>query len=252
MLLTLPFCRSRFFTYAFGLVQYTLIYLILFPARTFAQLSNGTKNFTIALDSPQIIFTPFLCNQTTSQSTPELCRGGWVTRRENGQLMVSTTGPDPATGEIIPQMFFQFRASALYLLTSSTSNAQANITVTTNGTTISALFDSSLGAASILNLIQPSITTFALTFMPNDTPQEFTLTSAIITIPNNTINHPTPSNHDPPTILLATNLHPSTNAHARYPPTPPSSTNPNYHRVVETIQRRSCSGRNDWSRVRFD
>lgn len=83
-----------------------------------------------------------------------------------------------------------YLASALYLFTSPTSNAQANITVTTNGTTISAIFDSSLGSASILNLVQPSISTFALTFLPNDTPRELVLTSMIITIPNATYVYP--------------------------------------------------------------
>lgn len=37
-----------------------------------------------------------------------------VTKLVDGRPLISTAGPDPATGQIIPQMFFQFRGTHLF------------------------------------------------------------------------------------------------------------------------------------------
>ncbi|KXN91103.1 hypothetical protein AN958_02878 [Leucoagaricus sp. SymC.cos] len=166
---------------------FLLAVILLLPRRTLAQVQNQTRNVTIPLDSSQIIYTPFLCDRNTTLSNPNQCNGGWSTRGVGDESIISTKGPDIAAGEVIPQMFLQFRGSALYLFTSKSSNARANITITNNGTTIAAVFESTLGLASILGLEASTATTFALTFLPTNTAQELDLTSLIITISNDAL-----------------------------------------------------------------
>ncbi|KAJ3562570.1 hypothetical protein NP233_g9488 [Leucocoprinus birnbaumii] len=170
-------------------------------------------------DSSEIIYTPFLCGRNVTISTPTQCSGGWLTRQVGGNTSVSTTGPNATAGEVIPQMFFQFRGSALYLNTTEASNAQANITVTTNGTTISAVFDSRLGSASILNLVSSTVTTFALTFMPSNGTTSLELTSLILTVPNGTLTTTLP-------ILPSLTLPPSSSPPIFTPAPTPTSTFP--------------------------
>ena len=125
---------------------------------------------------------------------------------------VFTSGPDPASQSIIPQLFFQFRgqkstleahfstffcwppmlsyecnvlASALYILTSPLSNATVNITVSANGVAISNLFNSTIGSASVVSLPQNSTTTLSATFVPALSPTLFGVQALLITVPAN-------------------------------------------------------------------
>ncbi|KIK05732.1 hypothetical protein K443DRAFT_3723 [Laccaria amethystina LaAM-08-1] len=171
-------------------------------------------NVSISITSPQIVYTPFLCNGSTAVDDPS-CAGAWQTSNATGGS-VFTSGPDPASQSLVPQLFFQFRASALYIFTSPLSNATVNVTVSANGVAISNLFNSTIGSASVVSLPQDSTTTFSATFIPALSPTVFGVQALLITVPANATS----------TSFLPTFSAPPANALPSFIPPPPPNPSP--------------------------
>ncbi|TFK39675.1 hypothetical protein BDQ12DRAFT_704659 [Crucibulum laeve] len=132
-------------------------------------VTGFSLNVSLPLNSAQITYTPFLCNASTVIEDPNGCIGAWQIINSSTTSLVSTTGPNLNQGStsLIPQIFLNIRATALFLTTSPSSVALVNITVSTPRTAVSALFDSSLGSASILDLDNGEVTTVVLSYVDN-------------------------------------------------------------------------------------
>ncbi|KAF8238177.1 hypothetical protein L208DRAFT_363234 [Tricholoma matsutake] len=159
--------------------------IILLVLLSLVAIANATQswfpdyyNVTIPNTSSQVVYTPSLCNSSIA-----ICSGAWQILDLNGTTVVSTNGPDPAQGSIIPQMFFQARARDIYIYPFNLSNATANITVTTNQSSISTNFNSSVGVIAILNLLESQTTVVALTFVPSFSASRLDIGSLILTVP---------------------------------------------------------------------
>jgi len=168
-----------------------------------AGVANGQqfRNLSIPVNSPQIVYTPFVCNATTVKVNPQSCAGAWQLSEDNSTI--STTGPSSTPNHIIPQLFFQFRAFNLFLSTSSTSNATVNITASSNGVALSTVFNTTLRSATIVNLQLEDVSQLTITFLPSNTPTIFELEAINITaVENGTITSILPSQTLPPSIEL--------------------------------------------------
>jgi len=164
------------------------------------QTRADQHNVTLPMTSPQIRYTPFLCNG----SYPSPCHGAWQSWHRLDTSVISTDGPDPQTGGIIPQMFVSFQASAAYLIMGPSSNATTNLTISASGTTLSLQFNSSVQEVAAVNLIENAITTLAVTFIPGNMYARLDIESVIITV-NSTASAsflptiPLPPSSSPPT-----------------------------------------------------
>ncbi|RDB18528.1 hypothetical protein Hypma_000235 [Hypsizygus marmoreus] len=148
---------------------------------------SNKRNITIPSTSAQIVYTPFVCNASTALTNPR-CDGAWQIIDLHKQTFVSTNGPAPASANIIPQMFLRFRASALYLSTSALSNSTTNITVSNNGTSTAAVFNSSVGVIAVINLPEAETTTVAITYIPDADapfPSRLDIGSLMLTVSDN-------------------------------------------------------------------
>ncbi|KAJ6581096.1 hypothetical protein B0H19DRAFT_929128 [Mycena capillaripes] len=169
-------------------------------------------NVSISNTAPQIVYTPFLCNNATLISDPD-CSGAWNVSRIAGIQTVSTTGPAPNGADIVPQMFMAFRASALYMSTSAISNASANFTVSSPSTSTSHVVDSALGLIAIVNLTESELTTLTITFIPGQNLSQFDIGSILVTVtdPDSTSSF-LPTMTLPPSMTLPTFIPATTSA----------------------------------------
>jgi len=161
------------------------------------------QNITILNTSPQIDYSPFLCNVTGSDSFDPSCLGGWQVLTLGGETIVTTEGPGPQGANIVPQMFLEFQAAALFFTTSSSSNATINITVTAGSTSIATSANSSVGVAAILNLPESETTTLTVTFSPGQIPSHLDIGNFKLEVTANSSPSsflPTPTL--PPTVSL--------------------------------------------------
>ncbi|GLB41581.1 hypothetical protein LshimejAT787_1001810 [Lyophyllum shimeji] len=158
-------------------------FLLLLSLAEWTQAQSILHNVTVTSTTPQIVYTPFVCGPSAA-NTDEQCSGAWRVLDLNGTTLVSTSGPAPDSSNtsIIPQMFFQFRASALHLSTSSLSNATTNITVSNNGTIIAKVFNSSVGMVAVLNLRESEISTVAVTFIPDAFPARLDIGNLVLSV----------------------------------------------------------------------
>ncbi|KAJ7282020.1 hypothetical protein C8J57DRAFT_1299194 [Mycena rebaudengoi] len=148
----------------------------------------GPVNVTIPNTSPQIVYTPFICNTTTIPSNPE-CKGAW--------------------------------ASALYVTTSTSSNASANFTVASPSISLSSVVDTSAGLIAIINLVESELTTLTITFIPGESNSQLELGSMLMTVTNATATSSfLPTMTLPPSMSLPTFIIHSTSSSPS-----PSSTN---------------------------
>uniref|UniRef100_A0A8H7XUJ2 Mid2 domain-containing protein n=2 Tax=Psilocybe cubensis TaxID=181762 RepID=A0A8H7XUJ2_PSICU len=185
--------------------RFLLLLLVLNVARP--ALSQELQNLSIPLTSPQIIYTPFLCNATTVSNNPQGCAGAWQLSNSTdpASTVVSTFGPASVSSNIIPQLFFQFSAFSLGITTLPSSNATVNVTMSSNGIVVSSLFNSSLGSLAVINLPDNSISQFTINFIPSSTPTRFDLQSLVIAVPADAvITSFLPSQSLPPSIALPT------------------------------------------------
>lgn len=159
--------------------------LILHIILYFINGANGAdpqvQNILIPITTPQIIYTPFVCNATVDS---QLCSGAW--HLSSSKDSIFTTGPTAASGSFLPQLFADFReVSRLTMNAIPSSNATVNITLSGGGIQISNLFDSSLGTVTVVNLPQDQTTHLTVTFVPSAGPTVFGLESFVITVPQN-------------------------------------------------------------------
>ncbi|KJA28216.1 hypothetical protein HYPSUDRAFT_809084 [Hypholoma sublateritium FD-334 SS-4] len=168
-------------------------------------LPSGTSgqfvNLSIPITSTQLVYTPFVCNSTVAQANPQSCSGAW--RLSADEASVATTGPSPNSSNIVPQLFFQFQATDLFLTTLPSSNATVNLTASSNGTSVSTLFNTTLGMAAIVNLPENVVSQLTITFIPSNVSTQFVLQGIAITTPQNgTITSILPTQTLPPSISL--------------------------------------------------
>ncbi|EGN96901.1 hypothetical protein SERLA73DRAFT_140747, partial [Serpula lacrymans var. lacrymans S7.3] len=103
------------------------VFLVLLVLNTSIALVFAQQNVTLQSTAPQIVYSPSLCSNSTTGS----CVSAWQVLNDiPGTSVVSTTGPVPQAGNIIPQMFLSFIGSAAYIYTSSLSTAIINVTLT--------------------------------------------------------------------------------------------------------------------------
>ncbi|EAU90651.2 hypothetical protein CC1G_09891 [Coprinopsis cinerea okayama7 len=155
-----------------------LVWIALCPSSTVAQTSPTHRNVTVPLFSDQIVYTPFLCDAAEMLENPEACAGAWFSTNvpDIPFPVVTSLGQNSSTGDIIPQMFFRFRASTLYLTFVPGFNASVNLTLSaTNNAEITTTVQSSIGLATVVNIPEDLITTLALTVLPSSTPVQFGL-----------------------------------------------------------------------------
>ncbi|KAJ7582201.1 hypothetical protein C8J56DRAFT_245022 [Mycena floridula] len=164
----------------------------------------GSSNVSISNTSPQIRYTPFLCPTTT-----ETCDGAWRVTDVDGASVVSTNGPSDAENDIIPQMFFSFKASTIFVQTSSLSNATVNLTVFAGNVAVTAVIDSSLRNFTVVQLPEDEVTTLSLTFIAG-APSRLDIGDIIITVSDPTASSSfLPTQTLPPSIILPSFVPPS-------------------------------------------
>ncbi|KAJ7576253.1 hypothetical protein C8J56DRAFT_800330 [Mycena floridula] len=134
---------------------FTICYICLCEAQ-----AGSSNNVSISNTSPQIRYTPFLC-----PTTAETCDGAWRVTDVDGASVVSTNGPTDAENDILPQMFFSFRASTIFVQTSSLSNATVNLTIFAGNVGVTAVINSSLGNFTVVQLPEDEVATLSLTFI---------------------------------------------------------------------------------------
>ncbi|KAG7444031.1 uncharacterized protein BT62DRAFT_310395 [Guyanagaster necrorhizus] len=118
-------------------------------------------NVSIPNNSSEIVYTPFLCDSEGGGD----CKGGWQALDVNGTTVMSTDGLDEDGPAIIPQMFLQIYAAALFITTSPQSNATINITVSAGNRSIEQQFPPPLSTITVVDLIEDELTTFSITFI---------------------------------------------------------------------------------------
>ncbi|KAJ6561149.1 hypothetical protein DFH09DRAFT_1316266 [Mycena vulgaris] len=160
---------------------WTWTWLWLLIATLSAAQAAGSVNVSVSNTSPQIVYTPFICNASSIINDPD-CRGAWNVSNVAGIPTVSTGGPDPEGANIVPQMFLAFRASALYMSTSVTSNATANFTVSSLSNSVTKMVDSTAGLVAIVNLVESELTTLVITFIPGRNASQLDIGSILMTV----------------------------------------------------------------------
>jgi len=141
--------------------------------------AQNLQNLSIPITSPQIIYTPFVCNSSLDGTESELCSGAWHLSDNS----ISTTGPNSSSKVL--QMFLQVQASRITMTTLPTSVASVNITLSGGGLQISRVFKSSLGSLSVVNLPQNQTTHLVITYISSEAPALFAVESFYITVPEN-------------------------------------------------------------------
>ncbi|KAJ3755819.1 hypothetical protein EV360DRAFT_49055 [Lentinula raphanica] len=197
-----------------------------------AQQGGSLQNISIANTSPQIDYTPFLCNVTDSGSFSAACSGGWQVLTLGGQTVVSTEGAGSQGANVIPQMFLQF-PSALYFTTSASSNATFQIAVSAGSVSISASANSSIGEAAIVNLPENETTTLSLTFTPGQLPSRLDVGNITISVTNNSsISSILPTPTLPPSVSLPSFVSSTATASSTSSPSSTSSSQSSNHKQL--------------------
>jgi len=142
-------------------------FLVLSVVR-FEVIRAQSQNTTIESTAPQIVWSPPLCDSSLVGGN---CSSPWqLSDDASGAVVTSTNGPDPATEDIVPQMFLAFQGSAIYVRTSSLSTAQANVTIsssTLKPLNLGAEFNSSSGWITAVGLPDDRPLTLGITYVPD-------------------------------------------------------------------------------------
>ncbi|KAK7038736.1 hypothetical protein VNI00_010621 [Paramarasmius palmivorus] len=122
-----------------------------------------SRNVSIPTTSPDISYSPFLCNVTVPDCSGD---GGWrAIQGADGSTVVSTNGPSEGGANLVPQMFLEFRARSIFITLSPSSNALMNVTIITGQTILSRAGNSSIGSFAVFNLDETNSTTLSITFL---------------------------------------------------------------------------------------
>ncbi|KAI6023794.1 hypothetical protein BKA83DRAFT_344056 [Pisolithus microcarpus] len=140
---------------------------------------------TLASTDPGIIYNPSLCPSSNATSD---CVSPWqlVNDSSVSTTAISTSGPIPQAGNVIPQMFLTFQASSLYLYASPLSNATVNFTLTAepSDTSITSMVNTSIGVINAVGLPPTQMTTLGITYIPGDLPTRFDVVSITLVVAN--------------------------------------------------------------------
>ncbi|KAH9941969.1 hypothetical protein B0H21DRAFT_696664 [Amylocystis lapponica] len=129
-------------------------------------LAAAQLNVTLLDTAPEITFSPPACSDTLQSAN---CPSAWQiipSPDDAGSTIASTSGPTNGSGQLIPQFFLAFRGIALYIQTSNSSNATANVTLTTSDpmSAITTEVDTGIvGPIAIVDLPEDRVTTLAVT-----------------------------------------------------------------------------------------
>ncbi|KAF8840397.1 hypothetical protein BDN67DRAFT_968586 [Paxillus ammoniavirescens] len=180
-----------------------LSFLGILTLRAFAQ-----ENVVLSSTNPDIIYNPPLCSPSSIITG---CVSPWQVSNDTqtGTITVFTNGPIPEAGNVIPQMFLSFRASMLYLRTSSLANATINFTLTAEpgDISITSQLNTSIRLVEVVNLPETQTTTLGITFLVEDVPTRFDVESVTLSVANASATSsflPSPSlpfSSSPPTLV---------------------------------------------------
>ncbi|KAG6334894.1 hypothetical protein ID866_4188, partial [Astraeus odoratus] len=108
--------------------------------------------------------------------------------------VVSTSGPIPQAGDVIPQMFITFQgndnvpflSSDIYIRTSTLSNATVNFTLTAEPSDVSVTksVNTTVNIIMAVGLPDTQMTTLGVTFIPGDSPSRFDLEWITLVVAN--------------------------------------------------------------------
>ncbi|TBU42644.1 hypothetical protein BD309DRAFT_962476 [Dichomitus squalens] len=146
------------------IVSFVLLHLI--------SSARADVNITLADTASQITFSPPACGLTLSSAGTGNCNSSWRIVTSNvsssGTLTI-TSGPNNASGGLVPQLFLSVRALSLSIKTSNDSTAIVNISVSTSTPVVSVTsqINSSIQPIEIIGLVEDRLTTLALTFQPS-------------------------------------------------------------------------------------
>ncbi|KAF7317801.1 hypothetical protein MKEN_00868000 [Mycena kentingensis (nom. inval.)] len=183
--------------------------------------AGAATNISIANSSPQIVFTPFVCEDASALASDPECSGAWNATNIAGRPTIRTRGPALGGSNIVPQMFMVFRASALYLSTSVESTAIANFTVSSKTGTATQIVDTSAGLVAIINLDESVLTSLVVTFVPGTNASVLDIGSILLTVSDSTATSSfLPTMTLPPSMSLPTFVLPTTSAGASSTSTP--------------------------------
>ncbi|KAI5833168.1 hypothetical protein K523DRAFT_324714 [Schizophyllum commune Tattone D] len=129
---------------------------------TIARFVLGVQeDVIISLTSSAIVYVPFLCDAGDD------CDGGWQrATTETGAMVITANGSSEDALDIVPQVFMQFRASALHLATSAFSTADVEVAVSQDNSSISQNVTSRTGLITVIGLNSTALTTLSLTYVP--------------------------------------------------------------------------------------
>ncbi|KAI6112934.1 hypothetical protein F5141DRAFT_1110483 [Pisolithus sp. B1] len=146
---------------------------------------RAQQTVTLSSTDPDIIYNPPLC---PSSDVTSGCTSPWqlVNDPSVSTTVISTSGPIPQAGNVIPQMFLTFRASSLYLYPSPLSNATVNFTLTAepSDTSITSMVNTSIRIIMAVGLPLTQMTTLGVTYIPGDLPTRFDVESIILVVAN--------------------------------------------------------------------
>ncbi|OBZ73847.1 hypothetical protein A0H81_06457 [Grifola frondosa] len=165
-------------------------------------------NVTVDNTDPHITYIPPACNVTLNPASTAACTSSWQILRSanaSGGSITSTSGPTVGGGDLIPQLFLTVRALSLFINTSSSSTAIANISLSTSDPVISitTLVNTSVGVISAIGLHEDEDTTLAITFVVTDQPTRLDIDSITIEASDNNTT-PVVSPSLPPSASLPT------------------------------------------------
>ncbi|KAI6149626.1 hypothetical protein BKA82DRAFT_1006349 [Pisolithus tinctorius] len=139
----------------------------------------------LSSNDSDIIYNPPLCSSSDVVSG---CISPWQLLNDSSAstTVISTSGPIPQAGNVIPQMFLTFRASSLYLYPSPLSNATVNFTLTAepSDTSITSMVNTSINIITAVGLPLTQATTLGITFIPGDLPTRFDVESITLVVAN--------------------------------------------------------------------
>ncbi|KAI6164507.1 hypothetical protein EDD17DRAFT_1474363 [Pisolithus thermaeus] len=171
--------------------------LVLSLCLSAALISRTRAQQTVTLSStdPDIIYNPPLC---PSSDVTSGCTSPWqlVNDPSVSTTVISTSGPIPQAGNVIPQMFLTFQgntslplcisSSSLYLYPSPLSNATVNFTLTAepSDTSITSMVNTSISIIMAVGLPLTQMTTLGVTYIPGDLPTRFDVESITLVVAN--------------------------------------------------------------------
>ncbi|OJT13501.1 hypothetical protein TRAPUB_9966 [Trametes pubescens] len=160
-------------------------------------LVRADVNITLEDTASQIIYSPSACGLTLSsagtetETETENCDSAWrivATQDASGGTLTTTSGPTDGSGGLVPQIFLSVRARALFVKTSPSSNAIANVTVSSMTNPIVSVrseLNSSVDFISIIGLPEDIVTTLSLAYVASNITTHLDIDSIAVLISDN-------------------------------------------------------------------